>query len=191
MKKGMIVSGGLFIIAMVCMMVALTGCATFFTETPTENDIALSRLAVSDTATITAIQKPEWVPEMLKVSATVINGVNSGKVLTLADVRAIVNKEAVDRHFSVQTIAYANLFLNNMIFLIEQKGQVSLNVPVQLCMVAQWINNAIGGTAVCTTPIVVPPVPITELQWEDIRAKIKLAATVAAINTDRKLGLIQ
>jgi len=77
-------------------------------------------------------------------------------VLTLADVRAIVNKEAVDRHFSVQTIAYANLFLNNMIFLIEQKGQVSLNVPVQLCMVAQWINNAIGGTEVCATPVKKP-----------------------------------
>jgi hypothetical protein len=148
-RNGMIVSGGILIIIMVFIVMGFTGCASFLTKAPTASDVAMSQLAVSDAATMTAIQKPEWVPEMLKVSEMVVNGLNAGKITTLADVRAIINKEAGDGHFSQKTVAYVNLFMNNMIFIIEQKGQVSLNVPVQLCMTAQWINNAIGGSAVC------------------------------------------
>lgn len=138
-------------------LLSLYACGTFFTKTPTQSDISMSQLAVQNAASIEAISRPELVPEMLKVSAYVVSVINSGNIITLAGVQAELNAEATSLHMSPQSIQLANLFLNDMIFIIQQKGQVSLTVPVQACMVAQWVNNAIGGNSVCTNQLVAAP----------------------------------
>jgi len=135
----------------------LAGCASFFTKTPTAQDVSRSEMAIKDAAVIVAIQNPAWVPEMLRVSDAVVSGLNSGKITTLGDVQSIINQEAIDMHFSQKTIAYANLFMINITAIIQQNGQISLNIPVQICMAAQWVNSAIGGSAKCTQQLVTAP----------------------------------
>jgi len=148
----------LSVFAMVAVLL-IAGCGTFLNVKPTTQDVSNSKLAVQDAAIIVAIQKPEWVPEMVKVSDAVVKGLNAGSILTLADVQAVINQEAINMHYSEKTIAYANLFMINITAVIQQKGEISLTVPVQLCLVAQWINNAIGGAAVCDKPLVTAPTP--------------------------------
>ena len=108
----------------------LVGCGSFLTTKPTAQDVSNSQLAVQDAAIITAIQKPEWVPEIMKVSTAIVSGLNSTTISTLADVQALINQEAINMHYSPQTVAYTNLFMINLTAIVQQRGQVSMNAPV-------------------------------------------------------------
>jgi len=138
----------------VLMAVLAPGCGSFYAVNPTAQDISRSQLAVQDAVIIASIQNPEYVPEMLKVSNSAVTGLNAGRITTLADVQALINEEATAMNFSYKTIAYANLFIANVTAIIQQSGQVSLKVPVQLCMVCAWVNQSLGGTAKCSQQLV-------------------------------------
>jgi hypothetical protein len=144
-------------ILVLILVLYVSGCATFFTKTPTENDVMLSQQAVADASIIVAIEQPTWVPEMIRVSTSAIEGLNSGKITTLVQIKNLMLDEARSAHYSEKTIQYVNLFMTNILIIIQQKGQVSLDVPVQICMVAQWVNNSIGGSAVCGNQLVTAP----------------------------------
>jgi hypothetical protein len=131
------------------LLTALSGCGSFLTVKPTSQDTSMAQKDVQAAVLATAIEKPEWTQEMLKVSASIVTGINAGQIMTLADVDAAVSKEATDMHFSQSTVKNVNAFMVLVTAYIQQKGQVSLTVPVQLCMVAMWTNNELGGNARC------------------------------------------
>lgn len=142
------------IIGVIALTLMLAGCGSFFTVKPTAEDVSLAQKDVTAAAQLTAIEKPEWKASMLKVSDAAVSGLNAGKITTLEGVQTLINQEAVNMHFSEQTVKDAKAFMVLLVLYVDQKGQVSLNVPVQLCLVAQWVNNAIGGTAKCTQELV-------------------------------------
>lgn len=142
------------VVGIIVLTLMLAGCGSFFTVKPTAQDVSRAQQDVTAAALATAIEKPEWTASMLKVSTAAVNGLNAGTITTLAGVQDLINQEAISGHFSEKTVKDAKAFMVFLLLYVDQKGQVSLNVPVQLCLVAQWVNNAINGTAKCSQELV-------------------------------------
>lgn len=136
----------------VLVFLLATGCAKL--PSPTATSVEMG--GVQGAAIYVGTQYPNTVPIILSVSSYVIDSANNGVTITPAMVNAEVLKIESRSNLTVAERAGINTFLVAIQPLIAQElaskhTNIDSNITTELCWVAQWAANILGGPGTCKT----------------------------------------
>ena len=132
-------------------MMAMQGCA----KLPSPTATSVEQGGVQGAAVFLGTQYPNTVPVILNISNYVITAANGGQIVAVAQVNAqILREEAALPKLTAAEKAGINTFLVALQPLIAQElasNHLSLdsNITIELCWVAQWASNILGGPGTC------------------------------------------
>jgi len=113
---------------------------------------------VQGAAVFCGTQYPKTVPVILNVSNYIINAANGGQVVTIAQINAqVLREEAAIPSLTLAEKNAINAFLVAMQPLIAMElasNHLNINQDItnELCWVAQWASNILGGPGTCKIP---------------------------------------
>jgi len=143
---------GILIASVVLFMLMMTmmGCAKLPSPTATSIEMA----GVQGAAIYVGTQYPNTVPIILSVSNSVITAENNGITITPAQINAEVLRLEAASKLTVAEKAGINTFLVALQTLIAQELasnhiDINSNITTELCWVAQWAANILGGSGTC------------------------------------------
>lgn len=141
---------GILIAAAVIVFLGMTGCAKLPSPTATSVEMA----GVQGAAVYVGTAYPNTVPIILSVSNYVITSANNGITVTPSQINAEVLKYEAASNLTTAEKAGINTFLVALQPLIAQELasnhiDLSSNITTELCWVAQWAANILGGPGTC------------------------------------------
>ncbi len=145
----------IFVAVVVLFALMMTGCVN---KLPSPTATTVEQGGVQGAAVFCGTQYPKTVPVILNVSNYIINAANGGQVVTIAQINAqVLREEAAIPSLTPAEKNAINAFLVAMQPLIAMElasNHLNINQDItnELCWVAQWASNILGGPGTCKIP---------------------------------------